>query len=144
MQSTSKQLIFSHYLFQKVFWHKNYGNEASLLTPLFINKQNLDDGYKLLLNNLCDITDEHAMEIAKNGGYDLELTDLSKDAGIRQAKYWAMQISNGSIVTNYILYQYLLQQGYALPQTVIENGVQITYSVDMLVDLGIYELKPTN
>ncbi|MES2620205.1 MAG: hypothetical protein V4615_05065 [Bacteroidota bacterium] len=73
-----------------------------------------DNKYKLVLIPLSSITDEDAIEVAKiHGSYSFD----GRTFKVRGFKDWLN--SGGNI--RYNMYQYLIQQGYAVPLFIAPN-----------------------
>lgn len=135
MNQESKLIIFGRYLGQNVYVKTSlppyYG--AGIMNSSCLTRSNLSYG-QLLLTPLSSITEEH-------------LNALSDVTGSIYAEYYVQHL-NGENPLHKIsgllsieAYQYLQQLGYALPQTVIEDGKSVTYSVEKLVELDIFKLK---
>jgi len=45
-----------------------------------------------------------------------------------------------TVLTSLQVVDFLRAKGYALPQTVIDNGKVVTYTVEQLVNEGVYKL----
>jgi hypothetical protein len=120
--------------------------------------------FSLAVKPLSKISDEHAIEVAKIGistkaNVEFKITRGSIEITL---DYQELYAETSSVMTSYFrifycgtmtngsmfnaplalweAYQYLQCLGYALPQTVVENGKPITYTVDQLVEAGVYKL----
>lgn len=99
-------------------------------TPIYKNWEMLDT--KILLTPLSKISDYDAIEVAIINGYNRSYDDKIK---LGRDFITDIILNNGSFLSNNILviYQYLQSKGYALPY--------MDYSVEDLVELGVYKLK---
>lgn len=135
MKAESKKLIFWRSLGQNILHNSEIRTE--ILTEISIN----DDysNYVIQLKQLSSISDEDAIEMGK-------LTYLNDPKTVDDKTYidWvrfdlkSMDKQNHTI--NYKAHQFLCLKGYATPQTVIEDGKVVTYSVEELVNEGVFKL----
>lgn len=138
-EAGSKQFVHAEFLKE---------NTASLLlTPLSaITDQDAIEVAKLTSTenhgtitrhkNACEIEigDDHLREVMIYFDFELEIvsretTSCFVDDYYRIDSYSALNI-----------FQYLQCRGYALPQTVIENGKPVTYTVEQLIEAGVFKL----
>ena len=151
MESTKIKLaIFSRY----------FGNQFSIdgaKNDLFVNGSSLNNieierevgaftylTAKLLLTHLDDLTDEHAEMIA-----NLDVVHYYKGIISKwETKFGTEQLVKlvkedlDNIVELASAKDLLQSLGYAVSQSVFINDEVCVYSVDDLVEMGIYEIKP--
>jgi hypothetical protein len=146
MEATTKAQIFARH----VGCQCGYNDKAPVLTVWLTDHEHICIktaiciDYPLLLTPLSAITDEDAIQIGEWCGITVDedmhpnklctarqpLSDLKKSINMMKS----IDAFNARI------YQYLQCRGYALPQTVIEGGKPVTYSVEQLVNEGIFKL----
>lgn len=132
MNRQSKTIIYSRYLGNKVFVRydnrllRDYLDETGKsyeLIPIVI-LFSVKHGNPIMLKPVSDMTEEHIRLVSPDDTeLFMELFDL----------YGSVSFSNGEC-------QLLQQLGYALPQSVIEDGVVMNYTVEELVESNIYKL----
>jgi len=131
----TKAKLFAQYLFQKVFYHDEYGTEVAHLDTIHLSDRLIQPGYKLLLKPLSSITDEDAKECAN---ILIDNADSIRDKDEARIHYWhglklAIADNSNTFISNVEIYQYLQSKGYALPY----NGL----SIEKLIELDWIKLR---
>lgn len=116
-----KKQIFAQYLFfQRSIFDTELGKYKSIIE----------------LNKISNISDEDAIELSNILKISL-LTDTDMRLPISEIKkiilYYINDFARRSFSDSIKIYQYLQSKGYALPY--------MDYSVEDLVELGVYKLK---
>lgn len=136
-----KQYVFAMYIGQKVYTHKDWQcfNDKSLniVDPVYLQagSSRLNHGW-LVLRPLSSITDSEAIEVMSLQGYKSngEKLEFITDADVLMVRYYK---GGGGDTINHTSYQYLQQQGFALP--IYYNGQ--LYSVVDLTQMQILQLQ---
>lgn len=111
---------------------------------IIFGRYNCDESNSsIYLKPLSSISDEDA-EALFNMMFEKQHSDNPKEFKIEIGKSWADSYNRTADLFcpfNYIGgYQLLCLKGYATPQTVIEDGKVVTYSVEELVSNGTFKL----
>lgn len=110
---------------------------------IFGRYQGQRSGILLKLKPLSSISDEDA-EMLFNMMFEMHHANKPKEFKIEIGKSWSDSYNRTADLFcpfNYIAgYQFLCLKGYATPQTVIEDGKVVTYSVEELVIEGVFKL----
>jgi hypothetical protein len=112
-QLTNEEIsrVFAMYYRQRISTYNGYG--------LDIVADNLNEAvnrkWKLLLTPLSEITDEHAIEVAKIHKHDVIKKHYSDDDLRNYLIMQGKRIAIKMYEEDYRVYLYLVQQGYAVP-----------------------------
>lgn len=137
MNQQSKEIIFARHLGCKI---STFGYENAILTIEVLYNW-IDRDISLELTPLSKITDEECSDIANLDSIDHNIGIIGQWNGKdNQQLYKIVKNKIDNIIEYVEAYQYLQQLGYALPQLIIEDGEVIIYTVEQLIELGIFKL----